>query len=238
MVKPNDELEKFIYTISHDLKSPLLTISGFVSIMELDAADGNLERVKSDAQHVYNAVDKINTLLERLLDLSRIGRLDNVPEEVSLEILARETMDLISGQIAELGIQVEIRPNLPVVCVDRKRFFQVMQNLIDNAVRYRGSQSKPRIEIGARKDGEETICYVKDNGMGIEPCYHDKIFNLCEGHNEKSAGMSMSLAIVRRIIELHGGRIWVESGGKDRGSTFCFTVPQKGCSGKSREVIR
>ena len=220
----NAELEKCIYTISHDLKSPLLTIAGFTDFMETDAASGNLERVRSDAQHVKNGVDKINNLLEKLLYLSRIGRVDNVPEAVSMEALAREAVVQVSGLITKAGIRVEIHAGMPVVFVDKKRYFQVMHTLIDNAVRYMGSQPEPHVETGARIDGEETICYVRDNGIGIEPCNHNKIFNFCEMRNDKASCSSMGLAIAKRIIELHGGRIWVESEGERQGCTFCFTV--------------
>ncbi len=220
----NAELEKFIYTISHDLRSPLLTIAGFADFMETDAADGNLVRVKSDAQHIQNAIDKMQNLLENLLCISRIGRVDNVPEEVSMEALAREAVVQVSGQIAKAGIRVEIHADMPVVFVDRKRYLQVMHTLIDNAVRYMGSQPEPHVEIGARKGGEETICYVKDNGVGIEPCNHDKIFNFGEMRNNKTNAASMGMATAKRIIELNGGRIWVESGGKGQGCAFCFTV--------------
>lgn len=220
----NAELEKFIYTISHDLKSPLLTIAGFTDFMEMDAAAGNLERVRSDAQHVKNGVDKINNLLEKLLYLSRIGRMDNVPEAVSMEALAREAVVQVSELVTKAGIRVEIHADMPVVFVDKKRYFQVMHTLIDNAVRYMGSRPEPHIEIGTRKDGEETVCYVRDNGIGIEPGNRDKIFNFCEMRNDKSNCSSMSLAIAKRIIELHGGRIWVESGGGGQGCTFYFTV--------------
>lgn len=220
----NAELEKFIYTISHDLRSPLLTITGFADFMEKDAAEGNIERVKSDARHIQNAANKINNLLEKLLCLSRIGRMDNVPEEVPLETLAREAVDQASGEIAKAGIRVEIHADMPVIFADRKRYLLVMQHLIDNAVTHRGSQPEPLIEIGARKDGDEIVCYVKDNGKGIEPWYHDKIFGLCEMRNEKTNTAGMGLAIVKRIVELHGGHIWVESGGEGQGATFCFTV--------------
>ena len=220
----NAELEKFIYTISHDLKSPLLTIAGFTDFIETDATAGDMERVRSDAQHVQNAVNKINNLLEKLLYLSRIGRVDNVPEEVSMETLVREAVGKVSEPIAKAGIRVEIHTDMPVVFVDKKRYLQVMYTLIDNAVRYMGSRLEPHIEIGTRKDGEETICYVRDNGIGIELCNRDTIFNFCEMRNDKTGCSSMGLAIAKRIIELHGGRIWVESGGKGQGCTFCFTV--------------
>ena len=99
-----------------------------------------------------------------------------------------------------------------------------MYTLIDNAARYIGSQPMPYIEIGTRKDGKEIVCYVKDDGIGIEPHNHDKIFNFCEMRNNKANCASMGLLIAKRIIELHGGRMWVESGGEGQGCTFCFTV--------------
>lgn len=220
----NDELEKFIYTISHDIKSPLLTIAGFADFIETDAVSGDMKRVKSDAQHIQDAVNKIDTMLEKLLCLSRIGRIVNVPEAVSMEALAHEAVAQASEPISKAGIRVEIHTGMPVVFVDKKRYLQMMHALIDNAVRCLGSRPEPHIEIGARIDGEETICYVKDNGIGIERCYHDKIFNFCEMRNEKTGCFCMGLAIAKRIIELHGGRIWVESGGEGQGCTFCFTV--------------
>jgi len=223
----SDELEKFIYTISHDLKSPLLTIAGFTDFMETDATAGDMDRVRNDAQHIQNAVKKINNLLEKLLCLSRIGRVDNALEAVPMETLAREAVDKVSEPIAKVGIRVEIHADMPVVFVDRKRYLQVMHTLVDNAVKYMGSQPEPYIEIGTRKDGEETICYVRDNGIGIEPCNHDKIFNFCEMRNDKTNTASMGLATVRRIIELHGGRVWVESEGEGQGCAFCFTVQQR-----------
>ncbi|MBM4054036.1 MAG: HAMP domain-containing histidine kinase [Planctomycetes bacterium] len=227
----NEEMEKFVYTVSHDLKSPLLTISGFTEMMEIDAAGGDSERLKKDAQYIHNAVDKMNNLLEKLLELSRIGRVVNIPEKVSLNTLAQEAANLVSGQIVKSCVRIEILPNLPVVFVDKQRFIQVMQNLIDNAIKYMGDQTNPRIEIGATNNKSEIICYVKDNGGGIDPRYHEKIFNLFERYDEKSTGSGIGLASVKKIIEIHDGRIWVESEGKGKGSIFYFTIPNKETDG-------
>ncbi len=141
-----------------------------------------------------------------------------------MEALAREAVAQVSEAIAKAGIRVEIHTDMPVVFVDKKRYLQVMHTLIDNAVRYMGSQPEPHVEIGARKEGGETICYVRDNGIGIEPCNLDKIFNFGEMRNDKTSCASMGLSIAKRIIELHGGHTWVESEGEGQGCTFCFTV--------------
>lgn len=100
-----------------------------------------------------------------------------------------------------------------------------MQNLLENAVKFLGDQPNPRVEIGVREDRGATVFYVRDNGMGIEPSYHDRVFDLFEKLEVESEGTGVGLALVKRIIEQHGGRIWVESAGVGEGSTFCFTLP-------------
>lgn len=224
----NAELERYTYTVSHDLKSPLITIKGFLGLLERDAIKGDTERVKKDVSRIHNAAEQMNQLLDELLELSRIGRVIDVKESVSLKDLANEAINLIRGQIKELGVKIEIPPDLPVVYVDRRRFVEVLQNLIDNAVKHMGKQPEPRIEIGARQDNEEPVYYVRDNGVGIEPRYHENVFGLFNKLDPESEGTGIGLAIVKRIVEVHGGRIWVESEGNERGSTFCFTIPEKG----------
>ena len=108
-----------------------------------------------------------------------------------------------------------------------------MQNLIDNAVKYMGEQPNPRVEIGMHQDGAETVCCVKDNGIGIEPRYQDKIFALFEQLDQDFSGTGIGLAIVKRVVEVHDGRVWVESEGIGKGSTFFFTLPDSKASIKS-----
>ncbi len=222
----NSELERFTYTVSHDLKSPLITIRGFLGLLERDAAAGDSERMARDAAKIKAATESMQRLLDELLQLSRIGRLVNPPEEVELAELAREAVDQVAGQIAERGVEVEIAPDLPAVLGDRSRLLEVWQNLIDNAIKFMGDQPEPRVEVGKRQDREtgEVVFYVRDNGMGIDPSYHQIIFGLFERLDQQIAGTGIGLALVQRIVEVHGGRIWVESEGQGHGSTFCLTL--------------
>ncbi|MFQ5571380.1 MAG: two-component regulator propeller domain-containing protein, partial [Rhodothermales bacterium] len=162
----NAELERFTYTVSHDLKSPLVTIKGFLGLLEQDATQGHTERIKHDIQQISTAADKMHRLLGELLELSRIGRLMNPPEAVPLTDLAHEAAEMVGGRIAERGVVVTIAPQMPTVVGDRMRLLEVYQNLIDNAVKFIGHQTTPCIEIGARLNGENVVCHVQDNGIG------------------------------------------------------------------------
>jgi len=223
----NAELERFTYTVSHDLKSPLITIKGYLSLLKKDIPGGNARTVDEDLTIMTHAADRMTQLLADLLDLSRVGCVVNPPEEVSLGDLARTAVALVGGQIDQRGVEVDISPDLPVLFGDRPRLLEVMQNLVDNAVKYMGDQDQPRIEIGTRSVNDEIICYIRDNGTGIEPRYHEKIFGLFEKLDGEVEGSGVGLALVKRIVELHGGRIWVESEGVGKGSTFCFTIPSE-----------
>jgi signal transduction histidine kinase len=221
----NAELERFTYTVSHDLRSPLITIQGFSGALKQSIAQGNSERIEKDIQRIHAAADKMQLLLDDLLELSRIGRLVNPPEEVSLEDITREAIELVEGTLTAREVQVSIGSDLPILFGDRKRLVEVMQNLIENAAKFMGDQKKPLIEIGALKRGGETFSYVRDNGIGIHPRYHEKIFDLFDKLDQNMPGTGIGLAIVKRIIEIHKGRIWVESEGRGQGSTFYFSIP-------------
>src|SRR6266496_5422656 len=221
----NAELERFTYTVSHDLKSPLFTIRGFLGYLEQDALSGNYERLRADIQRITDATNKMQRLLSELLELSRIGRLKNESTSFSFEELAREALELVHGRIMERGIVVHIDENLPGVYGDRARIVEVLQNLLDNAAKFVGEQKEPRIEIGqsGEEDGKPILC-VRDNGMGIAPEHFDRIFGLFNKLDPQTDGTGVGLALVKRIIEIHGGRIWVESEA-GKGSTFFFTLP-------------
>ncbi len=221
----NAELERFTYTVSHDLKSPLVTIRGFVGLLEQDALAGDTDQIKRDIEHIKHATDKMHQLLGELLELSRIGRQMNPPEAVALSDLAQDAVALVAGRLVARGVEVEIDSDLPKIVGDRVRLLEVYQNLIDNAVKFMGDQRKPRLEIGARVNGREVLCWVRDNGMGIDPAYHEKVFGLFERLEADGEGTGIGLALVRRIVEVHEGRIWIESEGLGHGSTFYFTLP-------------
>jgi len=221
----NAELERFTYTVSHDLKSPLFTIRGFLGYLEQDAFSGNYERLRGDIQRITDATNKMQRLLNELLELSRIGRLKNESTYLSFEELVREATDLVQGRIMERGIAVHIDANLPCVYGDHPRLVEVLQNLLDNAAKFMGEQKEPRIEIG--QNGEEDakpVFYVRDNGMGIAPEHHNRVFGLFNKLEPRSDGTGVGLALVKRIVEVHGGRIWIQSEA-GKGATFLFTLP-------------
>lgn len=222
----NAELERFTYTVSHDLKAPLVTINGFLGYLETDTVSGNMDRVRLDTRRIHNAVNKMHLLLNELLEISRIGRITNPPEKIPFEALVQDALKVVHGRLAERNVDVTVEPNLPPVYGDRQRFTEVLQNLIENSAKYIGDQREPHVNIGlAGEEDGKPIFYVKDNGMGIDPKYHEQIFGLFNTLEPNGDGTGIGLTIVKRIVEIHGGRIWVESQ-LGEGATFCFTLPK------------
>lgn len=226
----NEELERFTYTVSHDLKSPLVTISGFLGFLEQDALSGRVDRVKTDSRRIHEAVLKMQRLLNELLELSRVGRMMNPPLSVPLNELIYDAIEIVRGRLDERRITVHVQPDLPAAYGDRPRLLEVLQNLIDNAAKYMGDQPHPTIEIGqhGEEDGK-SVFFVRDNGIGIAPEHHERVFGLFNKLDVNTEGTGIGLALVRRIVEVHGGRIWVESE-LGAGSTFCFTLPRAAAS--------
>jgi signal transduction histidine kinase len=221
----NAELERFTYTVSHDLKSPLVTVKTFLGYLEQDLARPDKERVKQDVAYMHTAADKMSQLLDELLNLARIGRKMNPAERVTFKELAQEVVRLVAGRISTGGAEVQVADADVVLEGDRPRLMEVWQNLVENACKFMGNQPKPRVEIGVEKQGSDVVFFVRDNGMGIDPRYQAKVFGLFEKLDPKGEGTGMGLALVRRIVELYEGRIWVESAGLGQGANFLFTLP-------------
>lgn len=219
----NEELERFVYTVSHDLKSPLVTIKGFLGMVQQDLAEGRVERACSDLVRISTAADRMQRLLDELLHLSRVGRVMNPPEEIDLRALAEEAVQAVVASADRSRVQVA--EDLPTVRGDRTRLREVLENLMTNAFKFRRPGVEPQVEMGSRPGRGTTVFFVRDNGLGVEAEYHDKIFGLFERLNQEVEGTGVGLAIVRRVLEVHGGQIWVESEGHGSGSTFCFTLP-------------
>ena len=219
----NTRLEQFSYTASHDLKTPLITIKGFLNVLEEDITAGNSEEVRKDFAFICNAVDKMWNLLNDLLQYSRLGRFE-IFEEIAFSEIIREAMLVVSGQLKSKSIRVEVADNLPVVKGDKTRLVQLIQNLLDNAIKFSGERGNALIIIGCKHTAEQNIFFVQDNGIGIEPEYHQKVFQLFNQLNPAISGTGIGLTLARRIIEIHGGQIWVESAGKNKGTTINFTL--------------
>ena len=167
----------------------------------------------------------MHQLLNELLELSRVGRMMNPPTDTPFADIVKEALELTRGQTMAGNVQVVVQDELPIVNGDHPRLVEVMQNLIDNAAKFTSNQPEPRIKIGTKENNGETIFFVADNGIGIDPKFHEKIFGLFDKLDSRSEGTGVGLALVKRIIEVHGGRIWIESEGKGTGSTFLFTLP-------------
>ncbi len=221
----NAELERFTYTVSHDLKSPLVTIKGFLGLLRRDIDASAIKRAHRDIDRIQRAADTMGMLLDELLELSRVGRVVHPAEDVDLADLTREVVELLTGILAGRHVRLDISEDLPVVFGDRPRLREVMQNLLDNAIKFLGDGNpSPHIEVVCEQRGDDQVILVRDNGVGIDPRYHQKIFDLFDRLDPTIEGTGIGLALVKRIVEFHQGRVWVESEGPGKGSAFCFTL--------------
>jgi PAS domain S-box-containing protein len=220
----NDEMMRFTYTASHDLKSPLVTVTTFLGYLESDIKKQAEEAVSKDFEFIRNATIKMSQLLDELLDLSRVGRKPNPSVEVALQDVVREALDLTAGRLSERGINVQVTDEPLVLYGDRSRIVEVFQNLIDNAAKFMGEQAEPRVDIGVESTRNGLVIFIRDNGIGIDPRHKGKLFGLFEKLDPHTEGTGMGLALIQRIVQTHGGKIWVESDGPGCGTTFRFTL--------------
>jgi two-component system sensor histidine kinase EvgS len=221
----NKEMEQFVNIVSHDLKSPLVTVKSFLGMLQQDIAENNAEQIDKDIAYIQGAADKMERLLAALLRLSRVGRMDNQPATVTVKALIDDCLGTLAGSIQTQQIDI-VTDDFPLqLHGDLLQLGQIWQNLIENAIKYRGNQPHLRIEVGVRDQADEPVFYVRDNGMGIEPEHSWRIFGLFAQLNPGSDGSGLGLALVKKIVELHQGKIWLESKGKGHGCCFCFTLP-------------
>ena len=222
----NQELNRFAVTVSHDLKTPLITIAGFLGYLEQDALAGNRERMERNIAQINRAARQMGKLVDEILDLSRIGRIMNPPANIPLDDIVQEALKQAEGLLNARQIKVRVEPGLPIVHVDRLRIMQVIQNLITNSIKFMGDQKSPYLEIGMEETNGGHAFFVRDNGIGIEPQYQDRVFELFNKLDPNTEGTGIGLALVKRIIEVHSGRIWVQSE-LGHGTTFYFTLGDK-----------
>ncbi len=222
----NVELERFGYTVTHDLKAPLVTIRGFADYVERDVREGRTDRLGADARRIAEAVGKLQQLLDELFEVSRAGRPVGPPVAVPAAEIVQEALRLVSGDRSEVRARVLVAGSLPVLFGDRARLVQVFRNLLDNAVKFAAGAAEPLVTVEARPplDGKAVLA-VRDNGIGIEPRHRDRVFDLFEKLDPRGEGSGIGLAVVRRVVESHGGRVWLESEGRGAGTTACLTLP-------------
>jgi signal transduction histidine kinase len=226
----NAELETFVFSVSHDLKTPIVTIEGFMGALREDFGNLISEDCEKYLNYIGDATQKMELLINDLLELSRIGRLTVKKTEFSLADLIEEVIAGLQPQIEARGIQVTVMKDLPLVYGEKKRIIQVMENLLSNAIKYIGNENpSPRIEVEAQEQDDQKVVFVRDNGIGIERIYFEKIFQVFQrlpSAKKLGQGTGIGLAIVKRIIEYHGGRVWLESE-PGKGTTFFFALKNK-----------
>ncbi len=221
----NAELDTFVYSVSHDLKAPLVTIQGMAGLLLKEYGPQLPEDAARYLGRIQANTEQMERLIGDLLALSRIGREARAPAAVSLAEVVDDVAAGLASAMRERGVRM-IRGDLPTVWGIRTHIEQVMGNLLGNAVNYLGDAAEASVEVGTVDRGALVECYVRDNGIGIDPAYHERIFEVFQRLQEvEMDGTGVGLAIVKKIVQASGGRIWVESA-KGQGATFRFTWPK------------
>jgi PAS domain S-box-containing protein len=225
--KTNEELQHFVHVVSHDLKTPVVSIYGFSERLRKNYADKLDENGIRYLKHIMSCSTRIEALVSDLLTFSTIGKVVPKTESCSSLEIVENVLSYLSVRLKKNRVDLIVADNLPVVSFDRERLHQVFQNLIVNAIKFTRTIDAPKIEIGYKNTAKFHQFYIRDNGIGIDRRNHQKIFKkfqrLEEAGNEEGTGLG--LAIVERIVVGHGGKIWVESE-KEKGATFFFTIPK------------
>ncbi len=221
------ELESFVYTVSHDLKSPIVSMHGMASILQQKHGDVLGEKGKHYLERIISNSRFMEELITGLLVISQIGRKQANVEFADFKSVLEQILDMQKDLLQEKKIEVAIRPPLPHFIFDRTHLSQLLQNLITNAAKFMGDQPRPRIEIGGRESKEWIEFYVRDNGIGIDPAYHEKVFGVFQRLQEVNVkGTGVGLSIVKKIVDLAGGTIRIESK-KGEGAMFIIRLPRE-----------
>ena len=226
LTRSNAELEQFAYVASHDLREPLRTISSFVQLLRQRLNDKLGADEVRYMHFVTDAVSRMDALINALLQYARLDTRGQPFQSTNCNTVLDMALENLRATIEETGATVTYDHPLPTVHGDPTQLSQLLQNLIGNAIKFRRPDESPRIHVGAQRQDGEWVITVRDNGIGISPQYHNRIFAIFERlhPHDKYPGTGIGLAVCRKIVERHGGRIWVESE-LDKGATFCFSIP-------------
>lgn len=222
LVTTNRELDQFVHTASHDLKSPLVTILGYIGHLRHDVDADRTDRIMKFTDRIEKAAQRMRQNIDDLLELSRVGKMSQGRETLDMNLLVREVSLPLVEQYP--NVQLQIDDDLPSIYADQALMVQIMDNLVSNALKYGCTDEQPRIQIGGHLTENEACYFVRDNGQGIAPAYHEKVFGLFQRLGSDGDGTGVGLALVKRAVEVFGGRVWIESEDGD-GACFWFAAP-------------
>jgi len=223
----NKELEGLAYSISHDLRAPLRHIDAFATLLEKEAGPALSKEAKGFLDIILQSAHSMSNLLDHLLAFSRLSRAELFPQTVDLNAALEDVVNKLSWENQGRNM-VWKKHRLPQVCGDPAMLQQVLTHLISNAIKFTRDRNPAEIEIGCREDSAEVIVFVRDNGVGFDMQYADKLFGIFQRLHraEEYEGVGLGLASARRIIAQHGGRTWAEAK-VNRGATFYFSLPKQ-----------
>jgi signal transduction histidine kinase len=226
------ELEEFLYMVSHDMKAPIITVGGFARLMTEQCGAQLGEKAHHYLGRIADNARRMEAFLQDLLEMSRIGRMEDAVEEIDLLALVRAVLADHEPVAAARGIALRLCGPLPPVRASRRRLHQLFTNLVDNAIKYMPPRAEPWVEIGYAETLPSEIAsdgafYVRDNGAGLPPEEQERVFRMfyrTRSGSARAPGSGVGLAIVKRIVTTHGGRIWLRSA-PGLGAAFYFELP-------------
>lgn len=225
LVKKNAEIEQYVYTVSHDLKSPLVTARGFVGFMKEDLAQNNIEAVFDSARRIDESCQQMSNIIDDLLELSKIGRDSEEFRKVDIGALLEKVEERYKSRLEKNQIELVIESELPKVFGSSIDIERALDNLVGNALKYACQEKGGKIFVGNKKTVLSDDLYIRDQGPGISSEFHEKIFGLFQRLEKGKEGTGLGLASVRKVMDSHGGAAWVESE-IGQGATFWLSFPK------------
>lgn len=223
----NADLQRFAHNVSHRLKTPLVTIKGFISLLAQDHEARDEERFQEDLRRMAEATDAMQQLFDALQRMSRIARMAGVKEEVEMgELITEALVELEEKRGTHSNARIDVASDLPVMFGNRARLLEMVVEILDNALKFTIPDEEPSVEVGWRYEGVEPVLTIRDYGIGVRRKDRERIFGLFEQLKAGTPGIGLGLALVRQIVELHNGMVWVEQPPGD-GLCICFMLPPK-----------
>jgi len=227
LAEANRELESFVYSVSHDLKAPVISLFGMATLLKKKLGDQVDEKAAHYLQRLLSNAAFMEQLITDLLNFSRLGKQEDKIEKLNVDHVVHEVLDQCTALIRDRKVKVEVKGPLPDVAFGHTSLCKVFLNFMTNAMKFMGDQAHPTVTVGGREDGPFVEFYIRDNGIGIDPKHHDKVFGVFQRLKEVNVeGTGIGLAVVKKIIDLSGGKVWLVSA-KGEGTTFYFRIPKK-----------